>query len=216
MSFPGLVVLASLFFLARTLMRGSKADWLIALWMLAVGALALYGLRQGGIRYLLQLAPALAIGVAAIIVELTERIARRDRLWWILPTVFVAYLGLHAVWAQPFQLDYYNELTGGTARVAVGKTFQVGWWGEGIDEAVDWLNANAPYDATISFTAWPDRAQRRLRKDFDHTTGLPDYILTNPTFTWFRTEYAGLEQYHLVYAVRVRGANLAEIWERVE
>lgn len=216
-SFPALVVLASVFFASRTLVRGSRSDWVVLIWFLAVFAFALYGLRQGGIRYLLALTPALALGVAAWITELASRMKRYPQAAWALPAILVAYLGVHAVLHQPYQLDYYNEFSGGTAEVAKKKLFQVGWWGEGVDEAVEWLNAHAPFDATLSFTAIPDRAQQRLRKDFDHTAGLPDYILTNPAYAWYMTEYPGLGRYYQrVYSVDVQGASIASVWERVE
>ncbi len=142
-TFPALFVLLAILWLARAIARGSQSDWILAVWVLGVVAFSAYGLRQGGFRYLLPVVPALAIGVAAYLIELASRM-KGKRAIWLLPAIFVGYLVPHAIVHQPYQLDYYNELSGGTAHVAQGKWLQVGWWGEGVQAAVDWLNATAP------------------------------------------------------------------------
>lgn len=214
-SIPGLVVLLSLFFVARTLVRGTRSDWLVLAWIVAIFAFSAYGLRQGGIRYLAQAFPAFAIA-AAIGFEQVLGLMKRTQTQQALIGLFAGYLVLHGLYYQPYQLDYYNEFTGGVATVAKYQTFQVGWWNEGAEEAVYWLNDHAPHGATLSYKVNPDRSQRLLRRDFVHTADFPDYIVFNPAASWQLSEWPTLSQYQLVYAVDLHGARLAEVWERVE
>src|SRR5262249_33913493 len=51
--------------------------------------------------------------------------------------------------------DCLGEQTGGLANVAKHKWFEVGWWGEGIEQAVDWLNGHAAQKAAVARLVQP-------------------------------------------------------------
>ena len=58
------------------------------------------------------------------------------------------YLGVACVRIHPYYLDYYNEVVGGPSGAWEARLFETGWWGEGMDRAVAWVNDNAPEKAT--------------------------------------------------------------------
>ncbi|MBI2589807.1 glycosyltransferase family 39 protein [Candidatus Berkelbacteria bacterium] len=211
---PALVVILSLYFFARTLLRGRRSDWILFVWIVAVFLFSFYALRQGGIRYLLQLFPAVSIAVASVVGRLMDGL-KNQRLAWLLPAIFVSYLALQAGWYQPYQLDYYNEFTGGAGQMAAQKLFQIGWWNEGVEEAVLWLNKNGLADRTVTFAAIPDRSARLLRTDFKRIEPANgDYIVINRARQELIAEYPEQDRYQPIYTVAVRGAILAEVWER--
>lgn len=200
-------------FLVRTVLRRRTADWLVLLWIGWVAAFSFYSLRQGGIRYLLPMMPAVAIACAVGLSSLAQHLRFKQAFGWLTGGL-VGYLLITACWSQPYQLDYYNEVVGGTAGVAKTQHFQLGWWGEGVESAVVWLNTTAPTGASVTFRAIPDRTQRLLRTDLirsDEGT----YVITN----WFDRHWQGEFDpatigYERVYSVDTHGASLAEVWQR--
>lgn len=56
--------------------------------------------------------------------------------------VFLDDLGIH-----PYYVDYYNQLIRRTSRTK--KMFPFGWWGEGMDEAMAYIDRHAPRNTTV-------------------------------------------------------------------
>jgi hypothetical protein len=102
-----------------------------------------------------------------------------DRVFALLAVVLLAYLGITAARIHPYYLDYYGEHVGGPAGVAEHRLFEVGWWGEGIADAVDYVNEHAAAGARVHKRCvapshltwlradlWPHEAYRIERADW--------------------------------------------------
>jgi 4-amino-4-deoxy-L-arabinose transferase-like glycosyltransferase len=173
----------------RAVRRG-RAEWrasaIVLLWLLVPMAVAISPVRQDGVRYimpcLLALACAAAAGVDAAAAWLGARLAARDagsRVFASLAAALVAYLGITAARIHPYYLDYYGEHVGGPAGAAGRRLFEVGWWGEGIAGAVDYVNQHAAAGARVHKRCvapghltwlradlWPREAQRVDQADW--------------------------------------------------
>lgn len=116
-------------------------------WLVAPLGVMLSPVRQDGVRYVVPSLLALAVlagaGVAAFGAWLAHRKRLRARIvaWPI--AAFALYLAITCARIRPFYLDYYGEHLGGPAAVARSKRFEVGWWGEGVEQAVAYVNAHA-------------------------------------------------------------------------
>jgi hypothetical protein len=189
------------------------ADWLLVAWIGWVALFAFYSLRQGGIRYLLPLMPAVAIASATSVIAIIRQFRSQNLSIFIIGSL-VLYLVVSGLWNQPYQLDYYNEFVGGSGGVYRNQSFQLGWWGEGVAEAVTWLNDHGPSGASVTFRAIPNRTEGLLRADFEHTDN-GEFLITNWNDRYWNGEFNPSQLgYDKVYSVKTRGAILAEVWQR--
>src|SRR5262249_32307272 len=107
-----------------------------------------------GVRYILPALVPLALLAGAGIDLLAVR-SRNIIAALALVLGLAGYLGWTCVRVQPYDLDYFNEVVGGAGGVQRRHWFEVGWWGEGLAEAVDYVNARAAKDATIARLVYP-------------------------------------------------------------
>jgi 4-amino-4-deoxy-L-arabinose transferase-like glycosyltransferase len=145
----GVVAFVALW-VAQTVRRASqfpaRSNLIVAAWAV-IPLLAMFSpLRRDGVRYII---PCFA---AAIGVDLVARWFERgnSRSFVIAAAVLVSYLAITAVRAHPYYLDYFAEHTGGAGAVARRRWFETAWWGEGLDRAVAYVNANAEVGAHVS------------------------------------------------------------------
>jgi len=126
-------------------------------------AIALSPVRQDGVRYVMPSVVALALCAGAGVDALAARIARG--LSWAVPperrlarargafatvlAVMTLYLAIVCVRVHPYYLDYYGEQVGGPAGVARARAYELGWWGEGVDDAVAYVGAHAAPDERV-------------------------------------------------------------------
>jgi len=68
---------------------------------------------------------------------------------YLFPSLVVGYLVVTSLIIHPYYLDYYNEIVGGPKNVYKHRWFEIAWWGEGIKEAVEYVNATASPGAYI-------------------------------------------------------------------
>ncbi len=66
-----------------------------------------------------------------------------------LSAALALYLLVVCMRIQPFYLNYYGEQVGGPSRVAAKKNFDIAWWGEGMNQALDYLNRHADPGARV-------------------------------------------------------------------
>lgn len=211
---PALVTLLALLFCVRSIRSGGRSTWIVLTWIATTGLFAFFSLTQGGMRYFLSMMPAIALAAAAMLVTLSEWIRAKHALGGLV-TIFGTYLLIHAVWNQPFQLDYYNEIVGGSRLASEQRSFQIGWWGEGVEGAVLWLNTLAAEGESVDFQAVPDRSQRLLRTDLVRKP-FGTWIITNPNTSWNQVLTPAFFGYELRYQVMTRGASLAEVWRQAQ
>ncbi len=188
----------------------------IAIWAIAPLGVMLSPVRQDGVRYVLPILIPLAILAAIGADGVARLIAARTRavVGAIVPAALIVYLAITCARIHPYYLDYYGEQVGGTAAVARTKRFEVAWWGEGLAEAIGYVNRHA---------APGDRVHRRCVE--------PGHL------TWFRgdlwepvddpTQATWIVHYQpswrpcpipadarLVHRVTAAGAPLADVYQR--
>jgi hypothetical protein len=159
---------------------------------------------------------ALAVIAAAGVDFVATRVERRLRhAFPALAGAVVVYLGVTLVAIHPYYLDYFGEQVGGAGAVARRAWFETAWWGEGVDRAVDYVNANAPPNARIfrdciapAHLAW---FRQDLWAPMAHAIEQADWVVTySPRITYCAIPPA----FHRVFSVDADGAVLAEVWMR--
>ena len=124
--------------------REWRAGAVVLAWLLVPLAVALSPVRQDGVRYVLPSLTAIAMMAGAAI----DRIPK-PRIAIAIGAFLAVYLAIADLRVAPYYLDYYSEAFGGPAGVADDKRFVISWWGEGVDDAVDYVNEHAAPGAKI-------------------------------------------------------------------
>ncbi|HTJ46855.1 MAG TPA: glycosyltransferase family 39 protein [Kofleriaceae bacterium] len=139
---PILLFVAALAFAPRA--RTWRPTAVALAWLLGPLVVAFSPVRQDGVRYVLPSLTAIALLAGAAI----DQIAKK----WIAEAIAAAlalYLAITCVRVAPYYLDYYSEAFGGPSGVAADQRFVISWWGEGVDDAVAYVNAHAAPGARV-------------------------------------------------------------------
>ena len=114
--------------------------------------------KQDGIRYIYQIYPPLSLISAIGLFSIADAFSwsrYRRLISHLLSSTVIVYLAVTCWIIHPYYLDYYNEIVGGPRNVYERKWFDVGWWGEGIKEAVHYVNENATPNSWIWLKVYP-------------------------------------------------------------
>ncbi len=197
--------------------RRRERGWiLVAVWLVAPFGVAFSPVRQDGVRYVLPALVPLAIAAGAGLAWLVEK---RRAILAVTAGALVVYLAIVCARIEPYYIDYFAEQVGGPATVQAHGWFETGWWGEGIADAVTWLNEHAEDGSSVARMVQPNHVTW-LRGDLwakmsDTVRADTGWILVNDE--WIDTMSpswqppAGAE---LVYDVRIEGASLARVYRR--
>lgn len=135
-----------------------KRNWILfslILWFLVPFIMSLYSWRQHGLRYIIEIYPAIALIAALGFDTIISRFIKKEfkKVLFFIPVV--VYL-LFILWQiKPYYLDYFNEIVGGTNNVYEKRLFQQGWWGQGLREAGLYIKNNAPTGSRIGLSISP-------------------------------------------------------------
>lgn len=132
-----------------------------------------------------------------------------------------AYLIILAIVFHPYYLNYFNILIGGPQYVSRHHLFNIGYYGDGIKEATEYVNKVAPAGARVRFEIIPDDAPyldrpRLVRYDFDGA----DYLIVNsnlyndPDKT--AVVQAILPAYNEIYSIKANGAPFVWIYKIIK
>ena len=151
--------------LGRSGWRRERANLVLLLWLIIPLLILISPVRQDGVRYIMPSLIALALASAAgfdFLADLGARLAsrrsprgkrlqeiRRPRLFCGIAGALVLYLAVVNVRVHPYYLDYYGEHYGGPASVAANPSFEIAWWGEGLADAVEYVNREADEKAPV-------------------------------------------------------------------
>lgn len=139
----GILLLVGAFAGRAAVRRTEWRSTVIALALLVVPLIAAFSpVRQDGVRYVMPSVVALALLAGAGLDQLATWL-RHPRAFPALLAAATLYLAIVCAGIHPYYLDYYGEQVGGPAGVARGKTFELGWWGEGLHEATAYVAAHA-------------------------------------------------------------------------
>jgi hypothetical protein len=189
--------------------------WALVLgWFVLPFSWALIGYRMNGIRYLYNSYPPFALLTGAGLVVFGQAIGDRWRM--IQPAVSPTFVGAVAVYLAvadvriyPYYLDYFNEATGGPANVYKTRLLATGWWGEGFNRAVAWLNEHAALNDGYSLKSYTPPGVLDLRPDLRLASDKPRWILDE--MLTYEPPPGG---YTEAYVVSASGAPIVKVYER--
>lgn len=180
-------------------------------WLLVPFLQSFFGLKQNGIRYLLPVWIPLAILAGWGFVYILNLV---KYLWIkiVLVALLVTYLVFNVVSYCPYYLDYYNEIVGGSRGIYERKLLQLGWWGEGGEEATKYLNKNAKQNASVFLDFKPEHALGEIRPDLVAVAKEqnPDYIVINTEY-WWVSGFSIPANYAILHEVKAGGAPIVFI-----
>ena len=190
----------------------------VLLWFILPFSLSIYSWRQHGLRYIIEIYPAIAIiaavGFNSLMVKF--RIKEKLRLLYFFPIII--YLFIILLLIKPYYLDYFNELIGGVNTVYKYKLFQIGWWGQGIREAGMYVIKNAPKGSSVGLALSPILSappMPNLNVQVYSNSKKYDYVIVN-TYNLIREEFDDSSiknNYEPVYFAKVDQAILVIVYK---
>lgn len=191
----------------------SRTTLVLAGWLVLPLLVAASPVRQDGVRYVMPAVLALAMIAGAGVTFVAARIRWRHALL-ALATTLGLYLGITLVRVSPYYLDYFGEHVGGAGTVARHGWFETAWWGEGLDRAIDYVNANAPVNARVDRSCIGPQHLGWFRTD------LWAPMVARPAQAQWIVEYVGTKRCPVppdatkVFELDADGAPLARVWQR--
>lgn len=214
------VLVLVLFFagVSKILKKNNIYLFSILLWALLPFSLSIYSWRQHGLRYIIEVYPAIAI-ISAIGFEFIVQKFTKKKVYhfsFFLVVIFYMFLNLWNV--KPYYLDYFNELIGGVNTVYKYKLFQIGWWGQGVREAGIYVIKNAPKGSSVGLALSPIHSappMSTLNVEKYNTRKKYDYVIVN----FYNVLREGFDDsviknnYKAVYSVKADEAILVTVYK---
>ena len=189
--------------------EGTREDVLLLAYLAMPFIAVFIPLKQDGMRYLFHLYPALALSAAVGLLYILDRGQRffsdtSHRVLFLLSGSFVLLTtALSSASVHPYYLDYYNSFFGGQRGVYEHRLFEIGWWGEGVREAVLWVNEYAPEGSSVNYAFSPGHVAPALREDLRLSKGPIDeeFVIYNTYADWYEDITVRQSAYDLVHTV---------------
>ncbi|MGE5183217.1 MAG: ArnT family glycosyltransferase [Acidobacteriota bacterium] len=187
-------------------------------WLVIPLGVAASPVRQDGVRYVMPCLTALAVCAADGWDHVATRLEPRvPHAFAACGAAVIVYLAIVLVRVHPYYLDYFAEQVGGAGTVAEHGWFETAWWGEGVDRAVDYVNAHAAAGAKVdrdciepAHLAW---FRHDLWAPMTRDPKAADWIVDYSPRSHRCPIPAGAK---LVFSVETDGAVLANVWQRAE
>ncbi len=199
-----------------------KKDWVyfsLLFWFLIPFIMSFYSWRQHGLRYIIEIYPAIALIAAIGFNTFISRITKNEGKKFLFFLSIIIYLLLSLMQIKPYYLDYFNELVGGTNTVYKYQFFQQGWWGQGMRDAGLYINKNAINKSKIGLAVSPEHVLPKSEK-LIYEKWTPekeyDFVVVN----YYHIIRDGFddslirENYDLVYEVKADEAILVFIYKK--
>lgn len=216
---PLLILILSIIGSLKVLKEKRTFGIIILIWFLFPFIQSLYHFRQHNIRYIIEIYAPFAM-VAAIGFEyLITKYIKNLQLRIFSSLLLITYLLFTVYKSSPYYLTYFNGLVGGTKTVYEHKLFLLGWWGEGMKEAGEYLEKNAPKNSSIGIAISPYKVFPPLKNHkieiYDEKKEY-DYVVVsyfNVLREGFDDSYVR-KNYQPVYSVNADGAKLVNIYKK--
>jgi 4-amino-4-deoxy-L-arabinose transferase-like glycosyltransferase len=204
---PTLILILLVAFVHKTIKNRTFYLFALALWLLVPFLWSFAGLRADGIRYIYPIYPPLSLISAIGFFHITDALplGRYKRATGgFISTIVVGYLVITCLIIHPYYLDYYNEIVGGPKNVYRHRWFEIGWWGEGIKEAVEYVNKNASPGSYVYLKVKPSHEIPPLN------SSLKDYrsYADNFSIRWEGKLKAPFEDNYTFYTISDDGVRL--------
>lgn len=211
-----------IFFLIGLKKISTEKKWIlysIVAWFLLPFVQSFYNFRQHGIRYIIEIYAPLALIASIGFNYIVSKITKKTLFKVIIFAFVIIYMFLILIKISPYYLEYFNIVVGGTKNVYKEKLFQIGWWGQGIKEAANYLTKNAPKNSRIGYaispiSSLPPLTNFNVSKYRDNQQY--DYVMVN----YFYVLREGFDdsnirlKYKEVYSVKADGARLVTVYKR--
>lgn len=220
---PILILISLLIHLFKTIKQISFPKLFLWVWFLVpIISMSIVGFKQDGIRYIFPVLVPLAMISGCTVTDLFSK----DKFNNIVSGIIIIYLLIISVLIYPYYLDYYSETVGGTKTVYEKRSFEIGWWGEGLEQGYRYLNNNANADQRVLVLVYPDYSNERIADHIQATVAKQvinkdvtdlnfDYIITNPAYYWYHPiPIVNLNDYQVAYEVKAMSAPIATVYKR--
>jgi len=217
-----------IFFFLGALVLDKKKNWILysfLIWFLFPFIQSFYAWKQHGLRYIIEIYAPMSLIAAVGFLALLDKISKKTTIK-VLGTVFLSiYMVSLLLQIKPYYLDYYNLLVGGTSGVYQKKSFQLGWWGQGLGEAGAYVKNNVKPNSTIGLFvsplhSFPQIENQKLvyidpKKQYDMSKKY-DYVVVN----YFHVLREGFDDakikkdYSLIHQVFADKAALVNIYKK--
>jgi 4-amino-4-deoxy-L-arabinose transferase-like glycosyltransferase len=193
-----------------------RSAWVIAAWFVIPLGVMASPVRQDGVRYVMPCVTVLAVVAGAGFDALASWLAGRfARAFTAVAILVGAYLLIVDARIHPYYLDYFGEQVGGPRTVDRYNLFETAWWGEGVDRAVDYVNAHAAAGDVVFRNCIEPAHLAWFREDLwtpmTNAASHASWIVTYAPLTHGCPMPAGMQR---VFSVSAQGAPLAEVWHR--
>lgn len=184
----GLVLLALRYKTLNSLQRACAILVLLQILFLPGIAILKHSALYNGIRQFLFVLPGIAALSATAIVWLYQTLKSKGlKLSYVaLILVLLSPIAVDAIAIHPYEYVYFNRFTGGLE--AAYEQYDQDYWGLSLREGMEWLNANAQPNSSISVGGQPYLAQMYADPNFTFLDieedlrygkkGKPDYYLS--------------------------------------
>ncbi len=203
---PALLLIGFGLFFAAAWRRHEFRYLVVLLWFLTPFLWTLSVLKQDGIRYIYNMYPPLALMIAIGTSVVIRRLSWRP----FVALGTAAYLEWQCWGVHPYYLDYYSELVGGPGTVYKHSLFEVGWWGEGMDKAYEYVNEHAEPGSTWDVIGVVNHTSDMLNDDLQYNADKPDYLIK----AYLSPGEVQRKDYTEVFRVQVDEAPLVIVYER--
>lgn len=208
------------FFVGVKKILGEK-KWIlcsIMIWFLFPFVQSFISLKQHGVRYIIEIYVPMsliaAIGVDAFMKKYLD--TKAFRIGFVFCFLIYSLIILRRI--TPYYLDYFNVLVGGAKGVYQSKSFQLGWWGQGVREAGLFISNKASKGSVIGVAISPDTVMPHLKgmsiKKYKEGE-IYDYVIVN-YYNILREGFNDLsikKNYKIVHNVFADGAILVTVYK---
>lgn len=209
------------FLLIGTFRMLESKKWIlysVLLWFVIPFFQSFYAWRQHGLRYIIEVYEPLSLISAVGFLSIISYI-KVKQYKMLLILIFGGYLFLELFHTKPYYLDYFNSLVGGTKGVYENRSFQIGWWGQGLREAGLHVLKNAPKGSSVGLAVSPIHVVPPLpgleTAQYDKTKKY-DYVVVND-FNVLREGFDDSNikrDYKVDYIVNAAGAHLVTVYKK--
>lgn len=194
----------------------------ILLWIIVpIVIQSFYKGRQHQLRYVAEIYAPVAILAGYGFSMLIKKLNKKPKIIFFAFSLLLIYCLSILIKISPYYFDYFNELTGGTNTVFHKKLFQMGFGGQGLGEATEYLIKNAKKGSTVSICADPFKnvnysAPFKFRECDVH--GDSDYIIVN----YYIVIRDGFDEtkidnrYKIAYTVYADEAELVHVYKKIK
>ena len=213
--------LVFILFLIGLLVINKKKNWIfyvLVAWFCFPFIQSIYNFRQHGIRYIIEIYAPLSLIAGIGLDYFIGSFSQSLKLKYASLLVVIVYLAIIIFHLSPYYLDYFNSVVGGTKGVYEKRLFQLGWWGQGIKEAADYIERKAAPGSTIGIALSPSHVMPMLSQfdveAFDAKEKY-DYVIVN----YYNILREGFDDnqikkgYNVVHIVNADGASLVTVYK---